>query len=270
VARHTYRQQRLIDQFSRELDEIERLWPMTGSYARIEPYVVPYIQSQRYYELIIYHIESKAWFDLAHYDGIIGLLFQHEVIGENDVVFDLGSNAGAISIVLADMCKNGGTVHAFDPYPWNAAATRYNCILNGLDNVKAYPVGLSNRDYTIDVAANESRIFVEDTTGQAHQIVIHDFRRYSYLKPTFLKIDIEGSEHDLFQDHDKQPFESVKQFVLELHPFFIRPRGIDPKETLKAIQASGFTLHFHSPVNHNFDVETFNDDHHHLFWGSRA
>lgn len=243
---------------------------MTGSYARIEPYVVPYIQSRHYYELIIYHVESRAWFDLAHHDGIISLLFQHEVIGDNDVVFDLGSNAGAISIVLADMCKNGGMVHAFDPYPWNAAATRYNCILNGLDNVLTYAVGLSNRDYTIDVAANESKIFVENTTDQAHQIVVHDFRRYSYLKPMFLKIDIEGSEHDLFQDQDKRPFESVKQFVLELHPFFIRPRGIDPKETLRAIQGSGFALHFHSPLSYPFDVETFNDDLHHLFWGSKA
>jgi len=85
-----------------------------------------------------------------------------------------------------------------------------------------------------------------------------------------MKIDIERSEHDLFQDRDERPFESVKRLVLELHPFFVRPRGIDPKDTLKAIQTSGFTLHFHSPVNYHYDLATYNDDHDHVFCGSRA
>jgi len=197
------------------------------------------------------------------------MIISNKVVGGDDVVFDLGSNSGAISVVLAALCRQGGHVHAFDPYPWNACATRYNCLLNGLDNVSAHAVGLSDRDYEIMVSPNDSRIFAESGADEAQKLLIHDFRRYSHLSPRFLKLDIEGSEHDLFLNKDKSVFSSVKCFVLEFHPFFIRPRGIDPKDSLRSIEESGFSLHYHNPAAPRFNVETHTDNLH-LFWGLKA
>jgi FkbM family methyltransferase len=268
MPRFTFAQQTIIDQLQRELDIIEKTWPMTSNYARLDPYIVPYIQDKKHFELIIYHFESCSWFDAAPTDFIITQTSTSKLVGPKDVVFDIGCNAGAVTVPLAAMCADGGHVHAFDPYPWNAVSTRCNARLNGLTNVTAHAVGLSNRDSTIAVNPNDARIFEKSSEANAQTLVIHDIRRYAHLAPSFLKIDIEGSEHDLFEDHDPQMLPSVKSFVLEFHPFWIAPRGIDPKISLRGIEKSGFDLHYYNLDMPKFDVDTYTDNLH-LFWGRR-
>lgn len=268
MPKFTYAKQKIVDSLQRELDAIEKTWPMTANYERCDPYVTPYLQDGKYFELLIYHFESKAWFDLAPTDAILGQIAAGKMIQPNDIVFDIGSNAGGITVPLAAMCAEGGHVHAFDPYPWNAVATRHNAWLNGLTNVTAHAVGLSNKDFTINVSPNDARIFASSAEQNAQKLVIHDIRKYAHLNPVFMKIDIEGSEHDLFEDHDTSLIPSVKRFVLEFHPFWISPRGIDPKDSLRGIEKSGFDLRYHHIDMPKFDVETFNE-HMHLFWGVR-
>jgi len=268
MPKFNYRTQKLIDEFSKKLDAIEKHWPMTSNYERYDPYIVPYVQCKQVFEFIIYHRESKEWFDCAVTDTILTMITGANLISDSEIIFDLGCNAGAMTVPMAALCARGGMVHSFDPYPWNALATSFNAQLNGLSNVVTYPVGLSNRDYTISVGKNDTRAFITDETENAHEITIHNFSRYKNLNPTFLKIDIEGSEHDLFSggDHDHEKFKSVKAFALEFHPFWIRPRGIDPKLSLKGMQDSGFDLSYYHPNGAPFDVDTYHDDQH-LFWG---
>jgi len=269
MPRNSYGRQKIIDSLQRELDLIEKAWPMTANYQRIDPFITPYIQGGNYFELIIYHVESQSWFDAAHPDVILNQMSAANIIRPDEIAFDLGCNAGAVTVPMAAMCAQGGHVHAFDPYPWNAAATRHNAWLNNLDNVTAYAVGISNRDYEISVNPNDARVFEQDVSAGAQTLVIHDFRRYAHLGPTFLKLDIEGSEHDLFMDRDPGPFRSVEKFVLEFHPTWIRPRGIDPAGSLRNIEASGFDLHYHALSFPKFDIDTY-QDHHVLLWGTRA
>ncbi len=263
-----YRQQRVIDQLQRDLDNIEKTWPMTANYARHDPYIIDFMQAGQHFELIIYHFESKTWYGDHKDDYILSTIAKHSLIKPNDVVFDLGCNAGAICVVMASICQHGGMVHAFDPYPWNAVATRCNAALNGLDNVRSYPVGISNRSFKIEVSPNDSRIYEKSEASNAHVIAIEDYRNFRHLKPTFLKIDIEGSEHDLFEDRDPQMFASVRGFALEFHPFWIRPRGIEPVDSLRSIMASGFSLHPHTVDSEAFDPAHYNEDNH-MFWGDR-
>lgn len=53
MPRFTIGQTLIIDKLQRKLDDIEKTWPMIGSYKRIDPYIVPYLQAGDYYELII-------------------------------------------------------------------------------------------------------------------------------------------------------------------------------------------------------------------------
>ena len=50
MPRFTIGQTMIIDELQRKLDEIEKTWPMGGSYQRIDPYIVPYLQAGDYYE----------------------------------------------------------------------------------------------------------------------------------------------------------------------------------------------------------------------------
>ena len=254
MPRYNYRTQQILDALSKKLDVVEKTWPMTENYERLDPYVVPYMQCGRIFEFIIYHFESRDWFDCAVTDTILTYISRYNLISDNEVIFDIGCNAGAMTVPLAALCARGGMVHSFDPYPWNAVATSFNAQINGLTNVITYPVGLSNRDYTIRVGQNDTRAFVTNESETAHEITIHSYNRYRSLNPSFLKIDIEGSEHDLFSGASSDPdrFKSVRLFALEFHPIWLRPRGFD--------------LFCHDPNGARFDVNTFHDGLD-LFWG---
>lgn len=268
MPKFTYGKTKIIDTFQRRLDAIEATWPMTGSYTRLDPYIVPYLQGGDYYELLIFHNESKSWFDNTNVDYIATSMVKKKMIAEGDVVFDLGSNVGAITIVMARLAGETGHVHAFDPYPWNSAATQCNAELNYFRNVTAHTVGVSNKNCKIMVRPNDSRIYEESKAEGAQELTIHSIDQYMHLKPKFLKIDIEGAEYDVFEGQDPSVFSSVRQFALEFHPFWIRPRGLDPKDALRNMEKAGFSLHYHDV---SYPPYTVNDyvDNHHMFWGVR-
>lgn len=134
MPKYPYGKQRIIDRLSFDLDEIEKNWQMAGGYERIDPYIIPFQKGREYFELIIYHVESKAWFDNFRNDFIMDSMSDYDLIIPGDVVFDLGSNSGAVSLLMAKLCGDNGHVHAFDPYPWNAVSTGYNAQLNYLSN----------------------------------------------------------------------------------------------------------------------------------------
>jgi hypothetical protein len=90
-----------------------------------------------------------------------------------------------------------------------------------------------------------------------------------HLKPGFMKFDIEGAEHDVFDGQTPEVFASVRTFALELHPVWLRPRGLDPKDTLRSMQRAGFTLHYHRLSNPAYPVDNYTDNLT-LFWGQRA
>lgn len=265
MPKYPYGKTELISRFQRKLDDIERTWPMTGSYERVDPYIVPYMQGGDYFELLIYHIESKIWFDSASWDSVANAMITKRLIGEGDIAFDLGCNAGVFSVVMARLAGPDGHVHAFDPYPWNAVATKCNARLNYFQNVSSYPVGIAKRDSTIRVNPNESRTYEHHAADNAQQLKIKAISNYMHLRPKFIKIDIEGAEYDLFDEQDPKTFETVEGMALELHPFFIRPRGLDPRTTLQAIEKLGFSLHHHDLANPAYVSEDYADNHQ-LFW----
>lgn len=269
MPRYPYGKSKIIDAFQRRLDEIERTWPMTGSYERIDPYIVPYLQAGDHYELLVYHVESREWFDNANFDVIVHSMVKQKLIAEGDVAFDLGSNAGAITLAMARLAGDAGHVHAFDPYPWNAAATLCNARLNHFGNVTAHAVGLSGRGGNVRVGPNDSRTYVPSAEAGAQEIVIAAIADYMRLRPRFLKIDIEGAEHDVFDGQDPAVFVSVERLVLEFHPYWIRPRGIDPKDVLRSIERAGFGLHHQDCAAPRYAIDGYVDEHQ-LFWGRRA
>jgi FkbM family methyltransferase len=268
VPKFTVGKTRIIDAFQRQLDDIEKRWPMSGSYERIDPYLVPHMQAGKYFELLIYHKESRDWFDNTNFDTLVDKMVRQNLINDGDVAFDLGSNAGAVTVVMADMAGESGHIHAFDPYPWNAAATDCNAKLNYFANVTAHAVGLSNRDYKIKVDPTDSRTTNESSLEGAQELTIRSLQRFLYLKPRFLKIDIEGAEYELFQDLSADALSSVRGFALEYHPGWIQMRGLDVKQGLVHIVGAGFSLHYHDNFAPSYDPNNY-DTSHHLFWGKR-
>lgn len=268
MSRYPYGQQKIIDGLQRDLDTIEKTWPMTGSYERLEPYIIPMMQADQWFNFIVYHLESKLWFDKSHVDFIITETASRQLIKPGQVAFDLGSNSGAITLPMAMLAGPEGHVHAFDPYPWNAAATKANARINHFDNVTAHAVGVSNATHKINVNPNDSRIYAADKGVSSQVLDIRHIGEYMSLKPNFIKMDIEGAEHELFLMDDANVYRGVQSIALEFHPMWLNPRGVDLKSVLRNIVRHGFDIHYYTLDSPLFDVDTLHDGHH-IFWLKR-
>ncbi|MDR1829019.1 MAG: hypothetical protein LBR29_11870, partial [Methylobacteriaceae bacterium] len=86
--------QAVIDRLQRKLDEIEKRVKMEGSYTRIDPYITEQTEAGITFRFIIYHTESKLWFDAGYTDGAMHTVSQNNLLREDDIVFDLGCNSG--------------------------------------------------------------------------------------------------------------------------------------------------------------------------------
>ena len=63
----------------------------------------------------------------------------------------------------------------------------------------------------------------------------------------------------------KTCFKSVRGGVLEFHPMWLEPRGVDCKQALRNIEKQGLSLHYYGIDAPRYDIEQFTNDHH-LFW----
>jgi len=241
-----YADQAVLDTLSRELDAIEQnITPMVDSYARVEPRIIEKNEAGIRFRFIVYHKESSSWFDNADIDTAIVATTKLALVHQDDVIFDLGCNSGYHSAWFGIQVPYGH-VHAFDPFPWNTAATRAQAAINGLKNVTAHTVGLGKAKAEIETDATSSKTFNPDAPRENYKIKINIEPPRAYLRynPTFLKIDIEGAEHDLVQTNLMSHW-SVQRGYVEMHPKFIRAGGGNPSDFLNHLSSAGFKIKDH-------------------------
>jgi FkbM family methyltransferase len=160
---------------------------------------------------------------------------EHEVqeamrrhLGPGGVVYDVGANVGFFSLLAARLVGAEGRVYAFDPVPQNAAAVRANAALNGFANVAALELAAGA------AAAREPLLVVEDLSWshlasrgdhpQAERTVevevaaLDDLVAAGELEPpTFVKIDVEGSEVEVLRGMRETLARHRPVVVCELH-----------------------------------------------------
>lgn len=246
VSNHA--EQRLMDQFQRDLDKLELVWPMRLSFARIEPYIVNINQAGIRFRFIIFHRESELWYGDSNLEGVSGdparffELNRFNMPRRGDVVFDLGCNAGFWSTWFALTVGETGMVYSFDPCPWNTLSARYQARLNYLDNLKTYNVGIGadRRTIRVPVTAAQTRAVAVPDGDRSGTFEIHSLEEYAHLNPTFIKMDIEGAEMEVAPFLGKIP--SLNALYLELHPVMIKERGGDPLDVLRDIHLAGLEI----------------------------
>jgi FkbM family methyltransferase len=232
----------LLDRFQRELDALERTAPMHHGSRRIDPYIVETEQPGYTYSFIIHDVESE----LGHAHGnwkhgpVLALLHQHRAIRPADIILDIGGNIAFTTCWYALATGPRGWVHAFDPLPCNAVATRYSAELNGLRNVTAHQIGVAALDRRIAPFTGGARRASREP-AQAVAAPPHPLSYYQSLCPDVLAMDMESAEYEL-SEADFSAFSRLRLCVLEFHPELMEARGLSARVCLENFIRHGFDV----------------------------
>ena len=166
-----------------------------------------------------------------------------------DVVYDIGSNIGLYSVIMAKAVGAQGHVIAFEPESRCFDHLDQNIKLNGLTNVLAFRKALGSRTEESQFDVENYRVMSHDAgAAPPRHLVPVDVVRGDQLVqseglplPKAVKIDVEGMEYAVIEglsDTLKRP--KCEMVCCEIHPH-LEPEGINPDMVLSALASLGFT-----------------------------
>lgn len=124
------------------------------------------------------------------------------IIKKGDVVFDIGANVGFYSLLSSILVGEQGKVVAFEPFLKNIAYLKSHIKLNNIKNIHVIP-------YAVSKKKQFSFFKIEGSSSMGHLSETGDIKVKSvnldlliHTKkipvPNLIKIDVEGSEYDVF------------------------------------------------------------------------
>lgn len=154
------------------------------------------------------------------YDGVYTGAFYRPAPG--DVVIDAGANVGLFAAWLGRRFP-AVRVLAFEPFAENFALLEANVRAAGAGNVAAHRAGLGGETGVGQMEAVGARSLDHRLTAAADgpdAVPVHSFAdavRLAGGRVALFKIDIEGSEYDLFDRADPADVAAVERFAVEYH-----------------------------------------------------
>jgi len=145
---------------------------------------------------------------------------------EGDIVFDVGANIGAFSLLAA---QKASKVFSFEPEPKNFEMFKRNIELNGFSNIIPLMKAISYSNSFIDFYLYPQDIFTgchslfKPQGGYSKRIQVETvtlksiLEQYKLPRIDFLKLDCEGAEYDILRSLDKKTASRIGKIVMETH-----------------------------------------------------
>ena len=150
---------------------------------------------------------------------------EYKIPKDTSVVIDAGANIGTFSIYASG--KNVKEIFAIEPFPDTYSQLEKNIKRNGLENkVKLNSLALANetgtRNMDLSDGPSQSRGLLEDQDKSGLTVTtstLADFlNTIGKDEIDFLKIDIEGGEHEVFHSSTTETLRRIKYIAMEYHP----------------------------------------------------
>jgi len=127
---------------------------------------------------------------------------------EDATFIDVGAHIGFYSVMTSRLVGDKGKIYSFEPTPWTFEILESNA--KGLNNVKIYNKGVSDKNETIDFSDYGPGYGAYNTAGKesamlnripkkmkAETVVLDIFCRENNIRPDFIKLDAEGFEYKI-------------------------------------------------------------------------
>jgi FkbM family methyltransferase len=179
-------------------------------------------------------------------------------IHKGDFVIDVGANIGYFTLVASRIVGDNGRVYSFEPVETNYKRLLRNLNLNNVRNVKAFNIGLSDRNETLSMIVPEddpaessisSKSWSELRWGlkrkngkiNAKFQTFDDFSKMKNIdKILVVKIDVEGAELKVLKG--MRNFLKINGLIMfvEILPLLIEQNGGSIAELIEVLVDSGF------------------------------
>jgi FkbM family methyltransferase len=166
-----------------------------------------------------------------------------------DVVYDVGSNVGLYTVLLAKAVGDQGSVIAFEPQHECFAHLGENLALNGVTPVRSFHKALGEtsgqaRLYSSKVIGNSSLVRQNEDDANTEIVEIasgDELAAAEHLPgPRVVKIDVEGYEYSVIQGLRKTLAQTSCELVCcEVHPSLL-PAGVTPDMVVSLLDSLGF------------------------------
>ena len=162
-------------------------------------------------------------------------------------VFDIGANIGLYTLYASAKCAPGGQVHAFEPTPQTFAWLVENIEFNGLENVHANQLALSNSPGLSSFWLSEDcdcNSFLP-SAGQhidVHTVTLDDYVESERIASVdLIKLDVEGAEPLVIRG-GKRLFSSEQAplLMIEINHGIFERMGSDSASLISMLRDLGY------------------------------
>lgn len=142
----------------------------------------------------------------------------------NDIALDVGAHIGYFSMLMSKIVGSNGHVYAFEPRPLNQKMLSKNIEVNNCANVTILTsaignfIGKVNFDATTGTGTGH---VTEDGNISVSITTIDNFCNEKNIKPSYIKIDIEGGELDALNGAEQTIIKFKPKILLATHGYEI-------------------------------------------------
>jgi FkbM family methyltransferase len=185
---------------------------------------------------------GRDWYDIGSVDGAwpeMGFI-RDRLVFPGAVVFECGAHHGCTTIALSNWVGPQGSVVAFEPSPANAGIARRNIALNELANTTLHEQAIGASDGTVWLSTRSNASVVAGG-GDAVQVEMVRLDRYATLRPSLLKIDVEGLEADVLRGA-QETMRTTPALAIELHPGAVVRYGSSVEQLIATLDERAYAL----------------------------
>ena len=182
----------------------------------------PYVKKETIagvtFDFVVGDAESSIWESPTSEDK--ELSFVATMLSPGDTVFDCGAHHGKTALFFSKIIGSRGSVVAFEPRPKNTKIIQQNIDCNRANNITVVRCAIGERRSVLSLRdrSNGSLTWKKWQHGISVEVItLDEYAKQNSLWPTFIKIDVEGFEGQVFKGA-REILSKCPKLAIEIHP----------------------------------------------------
>ena len=177
----------------------------------------------------------QPWWKQSFWEPTVALAIR-DYCRPGNVVFDVGSNAGGLAMMMSRLVGPRGIVLAFEASPRIIAKTQHNLVKAGCNNVTLFHRAVWHKTGEIVMMAAGTHLNDRIEPGiegmPVRTLALDDLARAGDFRPSFIKMDIEGAEFDALR--------GMEWLLREVRPVLVLEQAPDDTRCLDLLTRAGY------------------------------